>query len=241
MATSGKQGKAAIPAGKPDGGPASTSRRGDALSGNVYQQIRQAIASGTLMPGQRVIETKLAATLNVSRTPVREAIQRLEAEGVLSHSPRQGLIVRQLDYQEIVELYAMRLVLESTAAGLSAQQATEPEIEILQDIVEMEASVDTGNTGQSVNYNKVFHETLAQSAHNRFLIDSIRALDNSMMLLGGSTLAAEDRLAQAVEEHRAVVNAIKARDTAAARDAMAHHIKGAQRKRLQMFMRDRTE
>ncbi|WP_425403132.1 GntR family transcriptional regulator [Hwanghaeella sp.] len=214
--------------------------RGDALSGNVYQQIRNAIISGELAPGQRVTETKLADSLNVSRTPIREAVQRLETEGVLRHSPRQGLTVRQLEYQEVVELYAMRLVLESTAAGLSAQQATDPEIEILTDIVEMESAALEDDPKQSVNYNKIFHETLAQSAHNRYLIDSIRALDNSMILLGGSTLAEGARRKQAVDEHRAIVDAIRAHDPDAARDAMALHIKGAQRKRLQMFMRSQT-
>ena len=238
----GNAGKSrAGPAEKGEGGSASLTGRTDGLSGNVYQQIRQAIVSGELVPGQRVTETKLAESLNVSRTPIREAVQRLETEGVLRHSPRQGLIVRQLEYQEVVELYAMRLVLESTAAGLSAQQATDPEIEILSDIVDMEGTVETGDAQQSINYNKVFHETLAQSAHNRYLIDSIRSLDNSMILLGGSTLVSEDRRKQAVQEHRAVVEAIKLRDTEAAKDAMAHHIKGAQRKRLQIFMRNRTE
>lgn len=224
-----------------ENGTSSLTGRSDGLSGNVYQQIRNSIVSGELAPGQRVTETKLAESLNVSRTPIREAVQRLETEGVLRHSPRQGLIVRQLEYQEVVELYAMRLVLESTAAALSAQQATEPEIEILSDIVDMEGSVETGDAEQSINYNKVFHETLAQSAHNRYLIDSIRSLDNSMILLGGSTLVSEDRRKQAVQEHRAVVEAIKLRDAEAAKDAMAHHIKGAQRKRLQIFMRSRTE
>ena len=169
--------------------------RNDALGGNAYQRIRGAIGSGVFPPGQRVTETQLAHWMSVSRTPIREAVQKLEAEGLLVHSPRQGLIVRQLDYQEVVELYAMREVLESTAASLAAQQATEPEVEILGDIVDMEAQADPEDSALAANYNRVFHETLHQSAHNRYLIESIRALDNSMILLGGTTLAISGRRA----------------------------------------------
>jgi len=220
--------------------PAAVPIRGDVLAGSAYQRIRTSISEGEFVPGQRVTETQLAKWLSVSRTPIREAIQRLEADGLLVHSPRQGLLVRELEYQEVVELYAMREVLEGTAAALSAQQATLPEIEILADIIESEAKLDPPDIQTATKYNKVFHETLHQSAHNRFLIDSIRALDNSMVLLGGTTLVSSERREKAIEEHRAVVSAIQARDADAARDAMARHIREAQRKRLKMIMRSRT-
>lgn len=210
--------------------------RGDALAGNAYERIREAIGSGAFSPGQRVTETQLAEWLSVSRTPVREAIQKLETEGLLVHSPRQGLIVRQLEYQEVVELYAMREVLESTAASLAAQQATETEIEILSDVLEMEAQVDKDDSGSAARYNRIFHETLHQAAHNRYLIQSIRALDNSMILLGGTTLGVEDRRTAAIEEHRAILAAIQARDTQTSHQSMAKHIREAQRKRLKILM-----
>ena len=90
----------------------------------VYDRLCEQIRSGTIRPGARLTETELAARLGVSRTPVREAIRRLEADGLVDHQPRSGAVVRQLAYPEIMELYEMRTVLEGTAARLSARAAS---------------------------------------------------------------------------------------------------------------------
>ncbi|MCY0148510.1 GntR family transcriptional regulator [Hoeflea sp. G2-23] len=210
--------------------------RGDALAENAYQHIREAISDGTLQPGQRVTETQLANWLSVSRTPIRAAIQRLESEGLFAQSPRQGMIVRQLDYQEVVELYAMREILECNAARLAAQQATEPDIDFLADILELEESVPEGDHVAAARANRTFHTTLHKSAHNRYLIESIAALYNAMILLGGTTLAVDGRRSEALEQHRNLVQAIRDRDGDAAYAAMSNHIRSAQRNRLKLIM-----
>lgn len=219
-----------------DGGPVG---RGDALAESAYQRIRAAIGEGVFAPGQRVIEANLADWLEVSRTPVREAVQRLEAEGLFAHSPRQGLIVRRLEYQEVVELYAMREVVEATAARMAARQATEPEIDILTDLHAMERAATPGDYAAAARLNRLFHEALHDAAHNRYLIDSLRPLDNAMILLENTTLSVEGRRDEALDEHRAIIDAIRARDADGAADAAAAHIRTAQRKRLNMILRAR--
>ena len=214
--------------------------RSDVLAENCYLRIRAAIAEGELEPGQRITESFLADWLDVSRTPVREAIQRLELDRLIAHSPRQGLSVRRLDYQEVVELYAMREVLESTGARLAAQQATEPEIEILEDIHRMERDVQPGDHAAAKRLNQLFHDTIHDSAHNRYLIDSLRGLNSAMILLENTTLAMEGRHAEALDEHTAILAAIRARDATEAAAAAARHIRHAQRKRLNMIVRART-
>src|SRR6056297_3323455 len=97
----------------------------------AYQRLLDELRTGALLPGSRLFETELAQRLQVSRTPVREAIRRLEADGLVSHLPRVGATVRSLDHSEIMELYEMRLVLEGTAARLAARSATEVEFDEL--------------------------------------------------------------------------------------------------------------
>ena len=105
------------------------------LGQEAYGRIRAAIRDGTLGPGLRLTETDLAARFGVSRTPVRQAIARLEAEGLLTHEPRRGLTVMRPDHQQVVELYVMREVLEAAAARLAAQHASPTEIGAMAELV----------------------------------------------------------------------------------------------------------
>ncbi|MEK9992999.1 MAG: GntR family transcriptional regulator, partial [Paracoccaceae bacterium] len=99
----------------------------------VYEKLISSILSGDLLPGDRLREIDLAKRLNVSRTPVREAMRRLEADGLITHKPRIGAEVRTLTQEEIVELYEMRIVLEAPAAKMAAKHASNSEISILED------------------------------------------------------------------------------------------------------------
>ena len=222
---------------KPSGQPIAT--RTDALAESAYKFIRERISTGELKPEQRITEMQVAETMGVSRTPVREAIRRLEADGLLVHTSRLGLIVNQLDYHEIVQLYAMREILETNAASLAASRASDAEVNILADIVEMESDSDPNDAELAARQNRAFHDTLHQSAHNRFLLQSMSALSNSMVLLGGTTLASGERRREAIAEHRVILEAMQKRDPDAARDAMSVHIRNAQGIRLKMIMQSR--
>lgn len=203
----------------------------NAPQGNAaYSRLLDALREGRLNPGDRLRETELAERLGVSRTPVREAIRQLEADGIVVHVPRQGASIRTLDYAEVMDLYEMRAVLEGTAARLAARAASDIEIEELFDM--NQALADTGNTPEAFALNRQFHAAILDAAKNRFLTRSITSLQKALMILGPTTLTEPDRAMKAVEEHFGVLDAIKARDGALAEAAMRAHIEAAQRVRV---------
>ena len=216
----------------------------DPLSGSAYGQIRKAIQTGNLKPGTRITESKIAGWLSMSRTPVREALFRLEAEGLLTRQPRLGLTVTKLNYQAVVELYAMRAVLEGTAARFAAHHASEAEVETLRNIVQKERAAPPPNettttaaaAATAARLNRQFHHILYQAAHNRYLLESLKALSNAMALLGNTTLALPGRHAEALDEHQTIIDAVQAKDGDAAELAARSHIQAAQRNRLKMLL-----
>ncbi|WP_265516887.1 GntR family transcriptional regulator [Nitratireductor luteus] len=208
---------------------------GEELQGQgAATQLLEDIRSGRLLPGARLREMEIATRLGISRTPVREAIRRLEADGLVSYLPRVGAVVRQLSYPEVMELYEMRWVLEGTAARLAARGASGVEIEELAAI-----NVDMIREGQSpqelVALNRQFHNTLIAAARNRYLVRSVRTIETTLLILGPTTMEDPSRARAAVEEHQAVVEALRIRDEAAAEAMMRAHIESAQRTRLRQL------
>jgi DNA-binding GntR family transcriptional regulator len=200
-------------------------------SERVYQKLRDAIQQRQLEPGQRVTELEVAAWLDVSRTPVRDALRRLESEGMLVFEPRTGLVVASITREAMLELYVMREVLEGTAARLCARQASDSEIMALEELVKREARLGE-NYGTLVQHNKLFHEAVHRGAHNRYLEKSLSAVNDSMSLLGESQMLIPERAAEARIEHAAIFEAIKNRDPDAAEQTARRHIGSAQRQRL---------
>lgn len=205
------------------------------LSEQAYRSILEAIQNGTLRPGTRMREVELAKSLGISRTPVREALGRLMSEGLAVNDPVRGMIIAELDYANVNELYAMREVLEGTAARFAAQHASEAEITILLELIERERQLDGASAADMVNHNRVFHDTLYRAAHNRYLVKTLSTLRETMALLGRTTLANQGRSAQAVEEHLAIVTAIRDRAPEAAEAAARHHIRAAHHSRLKLM------
>ncbi|MGR3366666.1 MAG: GntR family transcriptional regulator [Sagittula sp.] len=206
----------------------------------AYARLLTELREGRLNPGDRLRETELADRLGMSRTPVREAIRQLEADGIVTHVPRQGATIRTLDYAEVMELYEMRAVLEGTAARLAARAASDIEIEELIDMNQQMAQL--GNAPEAFVLNRQFHAALLDAAKNRFLARSIHTLQKALMILGPTTLTEPDRAAKAVEEHFGVLDAIRAREGALAEAAMRAHIEAAQRVRVRALraLPDRT-
>ncbi len=196
----------------------------------AYSRIRAAIRGGSLTPGERLTETDLAARFGVSRTPVRQAIARLEAEGLLTHEARRGLTVTRPDHQQVVELYVMREVLEGAAARLAAQHASETEIAAMTEIVEREPTV-FADAAALATENQRLHGLLYLAAHNRYLLRSLEQLGATMSLLP-SLLTRDGRAEQAHAEHRAILQAIRVRDGDAAEAAARTHARAAQKHRL---------
>lgn len=203
----------------------------------AYERLREEIRTGRLPPGARLTETEIAQRLQISRTPVREAIRRLEVEGLVDHQPRTGAVIRKLDYPEIMELYEMRTVLEATAARLAARAASAMELEELASI-NRDMTRATGEPTRMAELNRLFHDRLMDAARNRFLLRSKATVESTMMILGPSSMKSHTRAVEAVEEHEAVLRALNDRDGAAAEAVMRTHMEHAQLARLRML---RTE
>jgi len=212
-------------------------RGGRGRSDWAYDKLHEAIREGTLEPGQRVMETEVSAWLGISRTPLREAMRRLQAEGLLQHAQGGGLAVALYDLRAIGEFYATRESLEGTAAALAAQHADDTERRILEATLEaMRALPDDPRA--HARENGVFHEQIYQAAHNRFLLQSLRALLNFVPLLGRTTYHAPGRVKVALREHEAIVRAIQARDPAQAEAAARLHIRHAYDSRVRVVTED---
>lgn len=203
---------------------------------DLYALLLDAIDRGDYAPGARLVEAELAERFGVSRTPVREALNRLETQGVVARDARRGVIVASLDYDQLGELYAVREVMEALAARMAARHASPAEIALL---VEMVAA-DRGRAEDVAalsRANKAFHRQLHRASHNRYLIQMLDAMRRSLALLSSTTLAVPGRGAQSVEEHGAIVAAIVARDEEAADAAARRHIVNALGARLRLEAR----
>ena len=203
----------------------------------AYAAMLRGIADGTFKPGERMREVAISQWLGISRTPVREGLRRLEADGLLAHTPHAGMLVTPVDRRMVAELYDMREVLEGTAARLAAENATRTDIDALNALVAQESRLPVDPDAAS-RHNRAFHETLYQSAHNRYLLKSLRALADALLLLGPTTLHSARRQRSAHAEHCDIVERIAARDAEGA-DALARaHIKAAYRERLKLLFQD---
>ena len=203
---------------------------------DAYARLVEEIRAGILKPHDRLLETDLAARLGISRTPVREAIRQLEADGLVVHVPRVGAAVRALDYAEVTELYEMRAVLESTAARFAARAGSDMELAELA-AINAEMTTSQGDVARLYELNRQFHGALLNTAQNRFLGQAVQAVQKTLLILGPSTMEEGDRAAEAVREHAAILDALSARDGDAAESAMRAHIEAAHRVRLRQFRR----
>jgi DNA-binding GntR family transcriptional regulator len=196
----------------------------------AYTRLKEAIRDGTFASGARLTELDVSAWLGMSRTPAREAIHRLETDGLVTHEPRRGLIVTRPDHQMVVELYVMREALEGTAARLAAQHANDVEVEALGDLVASEPEHQDDPVALS-RINQRLHRLIHVSAHNRFLLRSLSSLSDTLTLLP-TMLGAPERAQQSHTEHVQVLESIQRRNPDAAEAAMRAHLRSAQRRRL---------
>jgi DNA-binding GntR family transcriptional regulator len=202
----------------------------------AYGRIREAITTGELKPGAALRETAVAEWLAMSRTPVRDALRRLESDGLLVHEAHRGAVIATLDQPAILELYAMREVLEGSAAALAARNARDDEIDTLRHIVQAESAVLDDPEGL-VEINRRFHLAIFRAAHNRYLLKMLNPVHDAIALMGRTTLADPPRAREAHEQHLEIVALIAARDAARAEDAARRHSRGSLASRLKL-MRD---
>jgi DNA-binding GntR family transcriptional regulator len=194
--------------------------RGDQL----YERLRRAIVQGELRPNQRLIETELAATLDVSRTPIREALQRLALDGLVARR-RRGWIVREHDAAEIRDIYACRAALEGYAARLAAMSATPDQVQQLESIL---FSVSLGsNREEMVAVNEQFHEAIIAAAGNPLLSELARRSRLYYFNKRVARLYTEAEATQSREQHLRLLDALRDRDPDAAEAVTRAHIETA--------------
>ena len=204
----------------------------------VCESLRDAIRKGILKPGQRIMEIKLAEELGVSRTPVREAIRKLELEGYVVMMPRRGTYVADMSIRDINEIFEIRTALESLSNGLAAEHITEDELEHLQRLLvviggyikeyedgpDREAAMD-----KIVKTDIEFHDLLYHAARNNRLVGIISNLRDQLTRFRTLSMAYPGRLEATLDEHREIVETIANGDGRAARKAAVHHMENSEK------------
>jgi len=197
---------------------------------DAYGLILEAIDVGAYKPGDRLVESELAERFGVSRTPIREALQRLETQSLLIRDGR-SLIVGALDHNQLSELYAVRAELEGLAARLAAQYAVPEEVRVLRKMIGEDRKL-IGDPEALALANRRFHKQIHLASHNRYLVQQLDLVHRTMALLATTSLAVEGRSQGALDEHEAIVSAIENGDGDAADAALKEHISKAFETRL---------
>jgi len=199
---------------------------------SAYELIRDAILSGAFESGRLLSENALAATFGTSRTPVREALHRLELERLVERGPR-GALVRATSPEEILDIYDVRITLEGSAAHRAAQQASALDLARLRARQDEMRRLTDPSLRASANHG--FHEAVWAASHSPTLVDLLGRLGLHLRRYPTSTLDADDRWAEALDEHEGLIDAIERHDADAARALAERHMSAARDVRLHMY------
>jgi DNA-binding GntR family transcriptional regulator len=208
------------------------------LGQNVYARIKEAVLKGDLPPGSRLIESHVADALGISRTPVREAIHKLEREGLLEQSPTGGFFVMGLTRADIEETFGIRSVLESYAARLAALQYREEELQPLEKkIEEYRVSLERGEMKELTHINTEFHDLLYALSRSPKLIKMINDLREQIYRFRRVILGVEEMARVSNEDHRLMLEYIRRRDAVGVEALVREHILRGQEVVLSHFDR----
>ena len=199
-----------------------------ALYEEVAEQLRQRIFRRELEPGSWIDELKIAEEFGISRTPLREALKVLAAEGLVTMKVRRGAYVTEMSEKDLRDVYHLLSLLESDAAGVVAERATPEQQQTLRDLhAELESAA--GNREAFFSVNERFHMALLDMADNRWRSQMVADLRKVMKLNRHNSLFKQGRIEDSLSEHRAILDAMLARDAEGMRRAMqAHFAQGLQ-------------
>jgi len=200
----------------------------------TYDQLRNRIIGGDITPGMHLVETSLAEELGVSRTPIREALSRLEQDGLVERGSR-GLYVRRRSAAEILEIYEVRIVLEATAARAAAEGHTEVDRIRIQGHLGKLTSLANATPNELAAVNNEYHRSIWYASHNRTLIDMLERLSVHLFRYPFTTYQAEGRIESSLVEHTNMAEAILQRDSALAERLTSEHMTVARNIRLEMW------
>jgi DNA-binding GntR family transcriptional regulator len=197
------------------------------LRAQVKDVILQRIVEGSLEPGSRIVETRIAQELGVSQAPVREALRDLEQLGCVVHEPNRGCSVRAFSAEELLEAFPVRAALEALAARLAAERITTEELAELDGLLErMRSAARSGDAHEQSQANASFHATVVRAARNRTLERQWQMLEPYSRTYLTVSRPGTD-LVHLSDRHVPILEALRRRDPAKAREAMEEHLLGA--------------
>ena len=191
----------------------------------VFKTLRQAILKGELEPGERLMEIQLAERLGVSRTPIREAIRKLELEGLVLMIPRKGAEVAKISESNLRDVLEVRRSLEELAIDLACQRITEEELDELNKAeVDFKAAIENGDAMQIAQTDESFHEIIYNSTKNQKLVQILNNLREQMYRYRLEYIKDEDKRQVLLVEHEHILKALRSRNIADAKNATREHI-----------------
>ncbi len=203
----------------------SSNRKSPSLVQRVREQLEDDIVEGRLRPGVQLYVDDIATQFAVSRTPVREALQQLEASGLVEVLPKRGTYVSSLSVSTLIEMFEVMAELEAMCASLAARRADSAmRTDLALAMQECEHQARAGDTNSYYHANEAFHQLVYQASGNQYLIQQTAALKNRLKPYRRLQLQVRDRMGQSVAEHRALVEAIQSGNTNAASHAARDHV-----------------
>lgn len=200
-----------------------------------YERLRNAIRDGLLEPGTPLVELRLAELCNVSRTPIREALTRLEQDGLVERGDR-GYIVRVRSPEEILDIYEVRIVLETLAARLAAENRRPVDIlHVNRAMAAYEAAPQDADPSAWADLNRGFHEAIWRASHSVALLDILDRLSTHLLRYPATTLTSSGRLEESIREHRDLAEAIVAGNPDLAAAVSTAHFTKARDIRLRLY------
>ncbi|MCQ2435899.1 MAG: GntR family transcriptional regulator, partial [Clostridia bacterium] len=194
------------------------------LEVKIYRDLEEAIITGKYEPGTPLTEIRLSHEFNVSRTPVREALHRLEKDGLIELIPNKGAVVRGISRSDLIDIYSIRKRLEGFAAATAAKNITDDDIARLEDIVDMaEFYSGRNNMDKLKDLDTDFHEYIYQTSGSRILKNVLVDLHRSIGAYRKLSMSTPNRLTETTKEHKAIFEAIKAHDSELADKLAAAH------------------
>jgi len=198
------------------------------LRGRVFKQLRENILSGFYKDGMELREITIGEELGVSRTPVREALRQLELEGLVKIVPNKGAYVTSINSKDIRDIYKMRSMLEGLCAKWATRNITEEQIEELEEIIYLsEFHLKKMNAGKAVHVSELdgkFHLILYQAANSRMLEHVLKDFHKYVQVARTMSVKSEERAKKSIQEHKEILDAIKAKDEEKAEMLANKHI-----------------
>lgn len=191
----------------------------------VFNTLRQAILKGELAPGERLMEIQLAERLGVSRTPVREAIRKLELEGLVTMVPRKGAEVAGITEKGMKDVLEVRKALEGLAVELACQKIEEEQLQHLEEhLVKFEKAINSGDLTHIAEMDVDFHDTIYSTTDNEKLVQMLYNLREQMYRYRVEYIKDKETRTTLLKEHREIVDTLKSRDANAAKEVIKRHI-----------------